>query len=47
MTLANRFSFTPLYHSTLGFENLFNEVERMLEATTEKNKSLFSTTQYR
>jgi len=41
MTLANRFSFTPLYHSTLGFENLFNEVERMLEATTEKTNHSF------
>jgi len=41
MTITNRFSFTPLYHSTLGFENLFNEVERMLEATDIKNHNSF------
>jgi len=37
MTLSQRFSFSPLYNSTLGFEQLFGEVERMLEATPGNN----------
>jgi len=41
MTLASRFSFTPLYHSTLGFENLFNEVEKMLSTTELKSNTSF------
>ena len=41
MTLTSRFSFTPLYHSTLGFENLFSEVERMLDPTEVKQNHSF------
>lgn len=40
MTLS-RLSFTPLYHSTLGFENFFDEVEKMLSATDIKTNTSF------
>jgi molecular chaperone IbpA len=37
MTLSQRFSFSPLYNSTLGFEQLFGEVEQMLASTPNNN----------
>ena len=41
MTFNSHFSFTPLYHSTLGFENFFDEVEKMLSTTEVKSNNSF------
>ena len=41
MTLSQRFSFSPLYNSTLGFEQLFGEVEQMLASTPGNSQTSF------
>ena len=41
MTFNSHFSFAPLHHSTLGFETLFDEVEKMLSTTELKSNNSF------
>ena len=41
MTQIGRLSFGPLHHSTLGFDKLFEDVEKMLSSNITKNHTNF------